>query len=291
MFKAGFPRTTVGGVSLSRMIIGTNWMAGYSHRTPAADHLIRSTHQSGDETVRMLCAFLDNGVDALMGCLSNDEGAKIMDAVHIAEEQTGRKMILIDTPIINVDDTKDARKKAEEAIRKSRSIGSTFCLLHHSSAEQLVNKNKRVIERLSDYTSMIREQGMLPGLSAHMPELIVYSDENEYDVETYIQIYNCMGFLMQVEIETVAKIIHQAKKPVMTIKSMAAGRCTPYVGLNFSWATLRDCDMVTVGCLREKEALEDIEISMAALERRFPDIGARHSPNIKQAAFGSKEKE
>ncbi len=38
---------------------------------------------------------------------------------------------------------------------------------------------------------MIRQHGMIPGLSAHMPELILYSDENEYDVETYIQIYNC----------------------------------------------------------------------------------------------------
>ena len=44
-----------------------------------------------------------------------------------------------------------------------------------------------------------------------MPELIVYSDRNGYDVQTYIQIYNCAGFLMQVEIEAVARIIHEAK--------------------------------------------------------------------------------
>jgi len=50
---------------------------------------------------------------------------------------------------------------------------------------------------------MIRGFGMIPGLSAHMPEVVVYSDKNEYDVETYIQIFNCMGFLMQVEIEYV----------------------------------------------------------------------------------------
>ena len=133
---------------------------------------------------------------------------------------------------------------------------------------------------------MIRDAGMIPGLSAHMPELIVYSDAQGYDVETYIQIYNCMGFLMQVEIETVHAIIHAAKKPVMTIKSMAAGRCTPFVGLNFSWATLRDCDMVTVGCFTEQEAREDLEISLAALERRAPELARRQSPNPNQAAFG-----
>jgi hypothetical protein len=127
---------------------------------------------------------------------------------------------------------------------------------------------------------------MLPGVTAHMPELIVYCDENDYDVETYVQIYNCMGFLMQVEVETVASIINNAKKPVMAIKTMAAGRVTPYIGLNFAWATLRECDMVTAGCFDEHEAAEVIEISRAALERRFPNLEKRQSPNQNQAAFG-----
>ena len=121
-----------------------------------------------------------------------------------------------------------------------------------------------------------------------MPELVVYSDQNGYDVETYIQLYNCLGFLMQVEIEAVHRIIWNAKKPVMTIKPMAAGRCTPFVGLNFSWATLRPCDMVTVGCLTPEEAAEDIEISLAALERRAPNLEGRSSPNKKTAALSGK---
>jgi hypothetical protein len=126
---------------------------------------------------------------------------------------------------------------------------------------------------------MIRQNGMLPGLSAHMPELVVYSDEQGYDVETYIQIYNCMGFLMQIEIESVHRIIHNAKKPVMTIKPMAAGRCSPFVGITFSFATIRDQDMVTVGCMNPGEAEEDIEYGLAALERRVPDLEGRASPN------------
>ena len=32
-----FPRTEVGGISLPRLICGTNWVAGWSHRSPAAD--------------------------------------------------------------------------------------------------------------------------------------------------------------------------------------------------------------------------------------------------------------
>jgi hypothetical protein len=202
----------------------------------------------------------------------------LLEGLKLAEDRTGKGFILIDTPGINVDDNADARKSAEAAIKKSKEFGCTFCFPHHSSTEQLVNKNLRAIPRLPDYLKMIRDQGMIPGLSAHMPELVIYSDLNGYDVETYIQIYNCMGFLMQVEVEFIHNVIHNAKKPVMTIKSMAAGRVSPFVGLSFSYATLRECDMVTVGCLTAKEAEEDIEIALAAIERRRPGIAGRSSP-------------
>lgn len=281
-----FPRTTVGGVSLSRMIIGTNWMLGWSHTSPAADRLIKTTHSSKEAISRLLNKFLEYGVDTVMGPISNQP--IMLDAIRYTGEASGKQMIMVDTPIINVGPDAQSRKEAYETIKQSAAIGSKLCLIHHSSVEKLVRKDTETIERLDEYTKMIRDQGMIPGLSAHMPELVVYSDANGYDVETYIQIYNCAGFLMQVEVESVAKIIHNAKKPVMTIKPMAAGRVTPYVGFNFVWNTIRPCDMVTAGCMTEWEAEEDVEISLAAIERRFPELGERSSPNPHQAVFMNK---
>ena len=271
-----FPRTTVGGVSLPRMLIGTNWVLGYSHTSTSADALIRDRHSSPERISALLEAYLSHGVDALMAPVVGN--GLLLEGVKLAEERTGKKITLISTPIIDVSDTAQGRAKAEAAIKEAKRAGSTFCLIHHSSAEQLVSKLRHTMDRLPDYLYMIRENGMIPGLSAHMPELILYSDINGYDVETYIQIYNCMGFLMQIEVESVNRIIWEAKKPVMTIKSMAAGRTTPFIGLNFSWATLRDCDMVTVGCLTPDEAEQDIEISRAFFERRRPDMAGRSSP-------------
>ena len=278
-----FPRTEVGGLSLSRMIIGTNWLAGYSHRSSSADEMIKARHATKDTIVPMLETFLSRGVDTIMAPFGMTP--VIYEAVKAAEQKTGHGMIMVDTPVINVDDSAAARREAEQTIKECAARGAKVCLVHHYSAEQLVNKNRRQITRIDDYTKMIRDAGMIPGLSAHMPELVLFSDENGYDVETYIQIYNCMGFLMQVEIEAVASIIRGAHHPVMTIKPMAAGRTTPFVGLNFSWATIRDCDMVTVGCFNEAEAAEDIEISLAALERRAPQIAGRNSPAKEQAVL------
>jgi len=283
--KRQFPRTEVAGISVSRMIIGTNWILGWSHTSQAADKLIARLYDTPEKIVPLLETYLEYGIDTLMGPIS--EQPVLQAAIKQAENKTGKRIVKVDTPLVNVSNSEADRREAEAIIKKSAAAGSDFCLIHHASAEQLVNKNLGQIVRLDDYTKMIRDAGMIPGLSAHMPELVIYADQNEYDVETYIQIYNCMGFLMQVEVETVARIIHSAKKPVMTIKSMAAGRCTPFVGLNFTWNTIRERDMVTVGAFNVDEVLEDIEISFAALDRRMPDIGKRSSPDNHQAAFGN----
>ena len=271
-----FPRTEVAGVSLPRLLIGSNWMFGWSHTGHAADVYIKERHANADATIKVLEAFLQYGIDAWVAPFSSHPDC--FERIKQVEDKIGKKLILIDTPILNMDDTQEARKEAKAIIKISAELGSAFCLIHHSSCEQLINKNKRTMDRLGDYTDMIRQAGLIPGLSAHMPEVIQYSDLNNYDVQTYIQIFNCLGFLMQVEAESVIRIIHEAKNPVMTIKPMAAGRTTPYVGLTFNWNVLRPQDMITLGCISEHEVHEDVEISFAALEKRLPDLEGRSSP-------------
>lgn len=272
-----FPRTEVAGLSLPRMLIGTNWILGYSHTGPAADEMIRSRHADPANVAGLMDAYMEYGIDAVMAPDFDGNGS-LRRGMRLTEEKYGKAMTQIVTPGLNVDDNAAARAEAEAAIQKCADDGAAICLIHHASAEQLVNKNTRTIDRLPDYLDMIRQHGMIPGLSAHMPELVQYSDQNEYDVQTYIQIYNCMGFMMQIEVEGVNGVIWNAKKPVMSIKSMAAGRCTPFVGLTFSYATLRDCDMVTVGAFTPQEVHEDVEIALAAIEHRHPLLGRRSSP-------------
>lgn len=283
-----FPRTEVAGISLPRLIIGCNWVSGFSHTGPAKDEQILRRHNSPESVASVFEAFLNEDVNACLGLFGVDHD--LLDAVRLAEERTGKTMIMLDEPVLNMDDTPMARHEAELTIKECAKRGATFCLPLHSCVEQLINKNKKTMDRLPDYLSMIRDAGMIPGLSAHMPEVIQYADLNEYDVETYIQIYNCMGFLMQVEIESVIKTIHHAKKPVITIKPCAAGRTTPFVGLNFSFNTIREQDMVCIGCYDASEAMEDIEYSRAAIERRLPNIRPRSSPFASDAIAGKAQK-
>lgn len=266
-----FPRTLVGGVSLPRLIIGSNWFLGYSHTSRAQDKLIVE-YQSRDRIAEVMSVFLRHGIDAVMGPVSQ----LLVDAAHDAEQRVGRKMILILTPAFNLLPRTDSKERTlwdsepEDIFDLCAKMGATFCMPHQCVTDALVDKRAGIIRDIDRYTAMIRERGMIPGLSTHMPETVVYADRQKADVETYIQIYNAAGFLMQVEADWVMRIIHQAEKPVMTIKPLAAGRLLPAVGLAFVWSTIREQDMVTVGCLTPYEAEEVIELSLDFINGRQP---------------------
>ncbi len=261
-----FPRTTVGGVSLPRLLVGTNWFLGYSHTSAAKDQFIK-TYQVRDRVVEVLLAFLEYGVDAVMGPMSD----KLEEAIQEAEQRSGQPIIRIITPHFNILPGGPPEMEPERVFDQCKAMHATFCMPHQSMTDALVDRMYRKIRDIDRYTRMIRERGMIPGLSTHMPETIVYADETGADVETYIQLYNAAGFLMQVEADWVMRIIQNARKPVMTIKPLAAGRLLPVVGLAFVWNTIRDCDMVTIGTTTPAEAREVVEISLDLLARRLPE--------------------
>ena len=58
-----FPRTNVGGISVSRMIIGTNWILGYSHTSPAADKLIKRHNGTKKAIADLIEVFVNAGVN------------------------------------------------------------------------------------------------------------------------------------------------------------------------------------------------------------------------------------
>jgi hypothetical protein len=261
----GFPRTLVGGVSLPRLIVGTNWFLGWSHTSLAKDKFIKE-YQSRERIVALLKVFLGRDIDAVMGPIS----PHLDESIQEAEQITGRKVIRIYTPSFDLSPQPPATNSPERAFDECAALGATFCMPHQSVTDALIDRRAGIIRDLEKYTCMIRERGMIPGLSTHMPEAIVYADKMEADIETYIQIYNAAGFLMQVEADWVMRVIREAKKPVMTIKPLAAGRLLPIVGLAFVWNTIRDQDMITVGTTTPDEAREVIEISLDLLNRRIP---------------------
>ena len=142
-----FPRTTVAGVSMPRMLIGTNWLLGWSHRSGAADAQIKERYAKPEDFLPVFEAYLSHGIDAVMGPLGEANFAQTLDYV---QDKLGRKLIIIDTPILNVEDSPQARAECEAYLKWSAAQGTAFCLLHHCCAEQLVSKLHGTMDRLDD---------------------------------------------------------------------------------------------------------------------------------------------
>jgi hypothetical protein len=260
-----FPRTMVGGISLSRMIIGTNWFFGYSHTSLAKDNFIKSL-QSREKLGEIVSVFFKQGIDTIMDPMN----PLMQGIIEDAQQRSGRKANLILTPHFNILPGGPAELEPEREFDECARLGATFCMPHQAVTDALLDKMYNVIRDVDQYTRMIRERGMIPGLSSHLPEAVIITDRTKPDIETYIQIYNAIGFMMPIEVDWEMRIIRDAKKPVMTIKPMAAGRLIPPVGLAFVWNTIRDQDMVTVGTTTPDEAREVIELSLDFINRRLP---------------------
>ncbi len=264
---ADFPRTKIENLSVSRLLMGTNWWLGFSHTSAAKDDEIKRT-MTPDRIAHVMEVFLNAGVDGLIG--HPDE--KLLAAIDIAQDRTGRKIITLGTPHLDLSGAPEADGNSRRAIDACAEMGCRVCLPHQQTTDALLDRRTRTIRDMDRYCAMIRDAGMIPGLSTHMPEAPVYADETGLDVATYIQMYNAVGFLMQIEVDWVHRMIWQRAKPVITIKPLAAGRVLPLVGLAFNWSTLRDCDMVCVGTSTPDEARDVIEISLSLLERRMSRV-------------------
>ena len=92
-----FPRTMVGGISLPRLLIGTNWFLGWSHTSVAKDRFIKE-YQTRARVAEVLTVFLERGIDAVMGMPE----PLLRDAVKDAEDRVGRPMRRIFTPHFNI---------------------------------------------------------------------------------------------------------------------------------------------------------------------------------------------
>ncbi len=132
-----FPRTMVGGVSLSRMIVGTNWFLGFSHATVAKDSFIKEHNCTPKRIADMLEVFFRAGIDAVMGPIEHDP---LYDGIREAESRTGVKALLISTPPLPTNhktpaeglDLEHHHSTASESIQHSvDEVATWFAVLEH----------------------------------------------------------------------------------------------------------------------------------------------------------------
>lgn len=265
----GFPRTEIGGVSVSRMIIGTNWFLGYTHCTKGKSRAMTRLVTNPKSIADIIEVFFRRGVDTIY-CPHTK--TCLPEAIREAEQRTGVKAVVVSIPTFPTSKKTPVEgfdiAECEKVLNEEEAKGTAICMPHADTTDKMLDKCTREIRQMDRLCGLIRDRGIVPGLSTHTPETIVYADETGLDIETYCQPFNSMGFLMHMEVDWVARIIQEAGKPVIAIKPMAAGQLRPLQALTFCWNAIRERDMVCVGTMAPEEAEELIELSLDILSQR-----------------------
>jgi len=260
------PQVEIEGHQIGRLVIGTNWFLGYSHQTAARSRWI-VRYQTAEKIASVLSICTAGGMNAIVSPINE----VLTEALKIQEAETGRHITWFITPGGRTTDELLAN------IDICAGLGAEFCLPHTSwtdSRLHIVNGEITDYERVAAY---IRNCDMIPGLSTHRPECIAVGDRAGYDIATYIQPYNALGFLCPIETDWLANVIRNSPKPIIIIKPFAAGRLNPITGLTFVFNTVKDSDVCCIGLLCEEEAAEDLEIARQIFERQKVNVELQYT--------------
>lgn len=249
-----FPMTSIGGIPVSRLTIGSNTFHGFSHFTAARDQWLKR-HFTPERIYEVVKFCAEQGLNiTIAGALKSY--AQILRQV---EKDTGVHVYYIATP--GGEDLEGLKRGIDECA----DMGAEFCWPHTSWTDARVLPAENRIHEGPEACEYIRKRGMIPGWSTHRPETVIISDREGYDVAGYVQILNSIGFLCALETDWEASIIRGTPKPVVSIKPLGSGRIMPPTGFGFVYSNIKPIDTVAIGMMSVEEAREDIEIARQCL--------------------------
>ena len=256
-----FPMTTIGGIEVSRMVCGSNPFFGYSHFSHARDAWLKK-YFTVDRITEVLHACAEEGINAVVSGMEE----RLFQAIEKLRDATGLPMHWVCTP------GGMELRECLEGVRWCADHRVAICMPHPSYTDNNLLIADTKIRGAEEITALIREKGMVPGFSTHRPETVTVGDRAGYDIETYIQPYNPIGFLCAVETDWACRIINGTPKPVICIKPLAAGRVLPPTGLSFVYNSAKPIDTVACGFMSPEEAKEDIHIARQILAGLEVDV-------------------
>ena len=249
-----FPSITVEGVKIPKVLIGINSLLGWSHTSSGRDRWLRKYYTS-ERIADVFIRSMELGVYGVLGPV----WPTLVEAIKIAEEKTGRRMIFVSTTIGDLEETENELDAIED-------LNSPVCCIHGLWTDAWPVKDKKLVG-FEKYLNMIRERGKVPGVACHNGEILRLVDGGNYDVAVYVTPVNKLGYFMFPTQQSILDFVRDTKKPVIAIKPLSCGRFME--GEIPEW--LRWCvdqkgvSSLCIGFMNKDEAEEDILYMMDLL--------------------------
>lgn len=253
------PQTSIGDLKISRIVCGSNPFFGYSHFTRSRDMWMRR-YFTDDRIKEVMTKAYEFGINCILSGIQE----RLYGIIEELESE-GREMHWICTPGGSISEVR-------EGIEWCGDHNVKICMPHQNYTDNNLVPSEDKLIGYDEIAGLIRDEDMIPALSTHRPETVVVMDRAGADVETYVVPFNSIGFLSNVEVEWVRRVITNSRKPIIVIKPLAAARLTPEVGLPFVLRNIKDKDAVAIGFSNCMEVEEDVGIFGSTLSGQINDM-------------------
>jgi len=276
--KLKIPEVEISGIRVSKFICGTNPFNGYSHFSKARD-IWMQRYFTLEKVIEVLERCQELGMTSLIGPI-NEKTCQVQKELV----KRGRPPMVWVSTTLGWLDKELLRKETKIAAE----VGNKLHAIHCSFVDSHLVSSKNKIEDIEDLLSYIRELGMIPGISTHRPETLSVLANSSYDIEFVILPFNSIGFLSNLEVNWIAKMIRDFPKPIIIIKSLAAGRLMPEQGIPFVLENVKPNDPVAIGVMSPEEVEEDVIIFLDILKQQYSKRELLNTPS-KSIVVGKKE--
>ena len=165
------PTVEVGDQTITRLIVGGNPFRGNSHLNPDLDRDMREYH-TNENVVKTLFRAEECGINTMQS--RGDD--IVFDMVRAYRDAGGTMQWIVQTA--------SERPDLFENIREIATLDPIAIYWHGSMTDRMWKEDR--IHELEEYLKAIRDTGKLVGVACHMPHVLRWIEDQNWDVDFYM---------------------------------------------------------------------------------------------------------
>lgn len=257
---------SLGDLTVSRFILGSNPFSGFSHQSPEMDQVMRRYFNTA-RIKQLLSQAEDLGVNTL---IARTDHHVMRFLLEYWDEGGSLQWFAQTCPEVGDHPT---------CVSRAVAGGAKACHVHGGVMDFLYAQGR--LDEIPPVIRMIRDQGLLAGIAAHNPKVIEWA-ESYLDVDYYMcSYYNSAHrderaehvsgmeeWFVDDDRMAMTSLIKKLSRPAIHYKVLAAGRNDPAEAFDIVAQTMRPVDMVCVGVFQRdlpQMLQQDVDLLYAAL--------------------------
>lgn len=264
------------GCEVSRLMVGSNPMSGFSHQTDQRDREMYEYYTAAN-TLKLFRRCEELGLRSILL-----RGDRLMTRLYRDYAMEGGRLTWV---------AQTASELSDQAahVKSLAANGAAGIYIHGTSVDNLFHAGKS--ETVHDLLKRVRDTGKAAGLGTHRPEVIRHAEEHGWDLDFYMTcFYNLAKQTKRVvavavrgqaepeeefdaaDRELMAATVRSLSRPCLAFKILGAGRncATPgdlRAAFEYAYANIKPADAVVIGVFqRDRDELaEDVAIAREIL--------------------------